>query len=124
MIQHGTPAYEFGGVYLNYVEIGKTLEDLANDDDQYIGDDAFQPFMRYSADFSVRFYDEKIDREKIQAYFDLHRDFFVSKGIESCDDYRAKPLRFKVASLSTTQDRDWILQAVSQRQLVTDIYLS
>jgi hypothetical protein len=124
MIRYGRTAYEFGGVYLHYVEIGKTLEDLSNDDDHYIGADAFQPFMRYSADFSVRFYDECIDMSKIEAYFNQHRDFFVSRGIQSCDDYRARPLRYKVASLIGNHDRDWILQSVSQRQMITDIYLS
>lgn len=45
-----------GTIFLNYVEIGKTLEDLAIDNDQYIGPDAFQPFRHYSADFVVKFY--------------------------------------------------------------------
>jgi hypothetical protein len=38
---YGDKQIKFGTVYLNYCEIGKTVEDLANDNDKYIGDDAF-----------------------------------------------------------------------------------
>jgi hypothetical protein len=53
--QYTESQIKFGTVYLNYCEIGKTAEDLANDNDKYIGDDAFQPFDHYSADFNVQF---------------------------------------------------------------------
>jgi hypothetical protein len=42
--QYGTTNPPWGSVCLNYCEIGKTLEDLARDNDCYIGDDAFRPF--------------------------------------------------------------------------------
>ena len=35
---------QFGTIYLNYVEIGKTVEDLAYDNDRYISQEAFRPF--------------------------------------------------------------------------------
>ena len=47
-----------GTIYLLYAEIGKTLEDLSVDNDQYIHDDAFKPFSHYSADFCVKYYDD------------------------------------------------------------------
>lgn len=124
MIQHGRLSYEFGGVYLNYVEIGKTVEDLAYDDDAYIGDDAFQPFLRYSADFNIRFYDSIADIARVYRYFEQHRSFFEQRGITSFDDYRAMPRRYKVAQLRLTTSREMILQSLSSRQHVTDIYLS
>ena len=49
--------YNFGDLYLNYVEVGKTLEDLVRDNDEYIDDDAFKPWNYYSADFTVRLSD-------------------------------------------------------------------
>ena len=122
--QHGRLVYEFGGVYLNYVEIGKTLEDLSTDDDQYIGDNAFQPFLHYSADFNVRFYDEMADVARVYRYFEQHRDFFESRGINSWDDYRCKPYRFKVAQLQSDLDRDEIIARISKHQRVTDIYIT
>jgi len=70
-----------GTVFLNYAEIGKTLEDLAFDNDQYIKPGAFQPFRHYSADFVVRFYEQtpKQAQEKraiIDAYYRSQRAFF------------------------------------------------
>jgi hypothetical protein len=70
-----------GTVFLNYAEIGKTLEDLAFDNDQYIAPGAFQPFRHFSADFVVRFYEQTPEqaREKraiIDAYYRSKKHFF------------------------------------------------
>ena len=70
-----------GTVFLNYVEIGKTLEDLAFDDDQYIAPGAFQPFRHYSADFVIRFFEQTAaqaaeKRAIIDAYYRDHKNFF------------------------------------------------
>lgn len=121
---HGKLAYEFGGVYLNYVEIGKTVEELSIDDDQYIGDDAFQPFSHYSADFNVRFYDQMADVARVYRYFEQHRSFFESRGIYTWDDYRCKPYRFKVAQLRSDCSRNEILARLSKNQHITDIYIT
>jgi len=121
--QYGRLDYEFGGVYVNYVEIGKTLEDLSTDDDQWIGDDAFKPFLHYSADFNVRFYDEMADLDLASRYYNQHRDFFEPRGIFSADDYRVRPYRFKVASLRSPLPKEHILTEISKNQLITDIYL-
>lgn len=121
--QYGRPYYEFGGVYINYVEIGKTLEDLSIDDDRWIGDDAFKPFLHYSADFSVRFYDAHADLVKLNNYFQQHRDFFAKQGIDSVNDYRVLPYRYKVAQLQTDKPRDLVVAELSKNQFITDIYL-
>jgi len=86
------PAVKFGTVYLNYVEIGKTLEDLTIDNDKYIGDDAFRPWHYYSADFSVKFWqdDPLLISElnaKIKQYYHEHKEFFESRGY-NWGDYR------------------------------------
>lgn len=76
-----TNEHKFGTIFLNYVEIGKTLGNLADDQDDYISPEAFKPFKRYSADFVVRYRatDPLLIKErnaKIQAYYEQHRDFF------------------------------------------------
>ena len=78
---------KFGTVYLNYVEIGKTLEDLAIDNDQYIGENAFRPFKHYSADFVVRFWDSDNRQHQQQTleYFTQHQDFFKQQGYTWAD---------------------------------------
>ena len=70
-----------GTVFLNYAEIGKTLEDLAFDNDQYIAPGAFQPFRHFSADFVVRFYEQTPEqamekRAIIDAYYRGKKSFF------------------------------------------------
>jgi len=79
--QHFTNRYTFGTVYLNYAEIGKTLEDLALDNDTYISNEAFRPFKYLSADFHVKFFDTtKVQLtahdQKVELYFHKNKDFF------------------------------------------------
>lgn len=76
-----TEEWNYGTVMLNYVEIGKTLADLAVDNDKYIKPQAFQPFKHYSADFTVKFWNTdplqiNAKRAKIDTYYDDNRDFF------------------------------------------------
>jgi hypothetical protein len=77
------PTIKFGTVYLNYVEIGKTLDDLAIDNDQYIGDAAFQPFRHYSADFNIKFYDRQNDQYDVilKEYYNSHSNFFKQHNL-------------------------------------------
>jgi hypothetical protein len=118
--QHGKLQTDWGGVYLNYVAIGKTLEDLYNDRDHYIGDDAFQPFYHYSSDFVVRFYDQQPDLAEIAKYYFQHQDFFVRHGIDSPGHAWALPYSFKVGQLRDC-NRDRVLEAIRPRQHITDI---
>ena len=114
---------EFGTVYLNYCEIGKTTEDLANDNDKYISDDAFRPFDHYSADFNVQFRDQDLtDRYgKIQKYIDQHRDFFVARGITNVYNTQARPVRLPVADLVNHSNQEQILAQIAERQWVQQV---
>ena len=123
MQQYGTMQIAFGTVCLNYVEIGKTLEDLAHDQDKYIDDSAFRPFNHYSADFVIAFYDcdhsEKLP--VMQQYFSEHQNFFESRGIQSINDVRVLPLRFPVADLVDQRSPDQILELIKQHQYVKTV---
>jgi len=118
--QYGDWRLQFGTVYLNYCEIGKTAEDLANDNDKYIGDNAFKPFSHYSADFNIQFHDQDLtDRYgKVQKYIDEHFDFFVARGITNVYNTQARPLRFPVADLIYNSNRDQLLADIASRQWV------
>jgi hypothetical protein len=78
---HFTNKYTFGTVYLNYAEIGKTLEDLSLDNDNYISEEAFRPFKYFSADFNVKFFNtsdnelQELNRT-IENYFNKNKLFF------------------------------------------------
>lgn len=121
--QYGSWDIKFGTVYLNYCEIGKTVENLAHDNDKYIGEDAFRPFSHYSADFNVQFYDRNLTEiyGSIQNYIDQHRDFFLVHGITSVYNIKAQPLRFPVAQLEYNTSQEQLLFEIAQRQWVYNI---
>ena len=126
LLQYGTLNPKFGSVCLNYCEIGKTLEDLTQDRDNYISDEAFRPFNYYSADFNVRLHEETVaySAEKchrMQVYFNQHIDFFHDRGYNSYRDLRLLPLRFPVAQLIETMPREQLLREIQLRQLVTKV---
>jgi len=129
MIQkYGTLNPPFGTVCLNYCEIGKTLEDLTLDRDNYISDEAFQPFHHYSADFVVRMHKETTHylTEKLvrmQNYYNQHREFFFERGFKTFQDPRLLPLRFPVAELIETLPQDQLIQEIAQRQRITQVSL-
>jgi hypothetical protein len=125
--QWGRVGREFGGVYLNYCEIGKTMIDLARDNDCYVGDNMFLPFNHYSADFVVSFYDTTADeiasnQRLIDHYWSDRRDFFESQGVTSSRHWKAQPLDFKVAQLiCSTEDKCRIVEEITTRQWVEKI---
>jgi len=124
----GTLNPKFGSVCLNYCEIGKTLEDLTQDKDNYIGDEAFKPFNYYSADFNVRLHEETIaySAEKIarmKEYYLEHLNFFHDRGYPTFQNPRLLPLRFPVAELVETMPKEQLLKEIQQRQLVTKVYI-
>jgi hypothetical protein len=120
MRKYGTLTTKFGTICLNYAEIGKTLENLSMDRDNYISDSAFKPFSHYSADFVAYFYDldqtEKLNSMK--TYYEQHRDFFINAGIESFNDPRALPLKFPVAELIGNVE----LSDIGCRQHINRVY--
>lgn len=120
---YGDWKIRFGTVYLNYCEIGKTIEDLAHDNDKYISDNAFKPFSHYSADFNVQFYDRDLSEVygSVQRYIDQHQDFFVAHNIKSVYNVKAQPMRFPVADLVYTGSREELLFKIAQRQWVQHI---
>jgi hypothetical protein len=115
---HMVDTWDAGTVCLNYCEIGKTLEDLASDADDYIGSSAFQPFRHYSADFVVRFGAQtarqaEANRAKIYAYYQQHKEKFGPWQVSYTYG------QFAVADLEGKLDLD----AVASRQMVQSVKL-
>lgn len=126
--QYGTLNPAFGTVYLNYAEIGKTLEDLAQDNDIYIADDAFKPFSHYSADFAVRFAD--VDQPAIdnklrvmRAYYDKNKRFFCERGYHLFESPELLPYRLPVAQLSTKISAPQLIELIRQQQYIKQVYI-
>jgi hypothetical protein len=121
--KYGLLKVPFGTVCLNYVEIGKTLEDLAHDNDQYISDDAFRPWQRYSADFFIPFFDidnsSKLD--SIEKYIQQHQEFFIARGIANVYNVHALPMRYPVADLQDNRTPADIISLIAQRQHIARV---
>ena len=118
---------EFGTVYLNYVEIGKTLDDLANDNDQYIFDSGFRPWCHYSADFNIKFWssdDRQIreNRAKIKQYYDAHIDFFKKKQLPWGHPYLTSG-NIPLADLQYTGAKKELLKELESHQQVKEVIL-
>lgn len=125
---YGELSPKFGTVCLNYAEIGKTLEDLTQDQDEYIADDAFKPFSHYSADFVVRFFTESkpaVDAklQRIKDYYNKHIDFFNRRGYNTFNDPVLLPYQLPVARLETDLTQDQVLRQIQQRQHITRVYV-
>lgn len=123
LAQWGETQIQFGTVYLNYCEIGKTVEDLAHDNDEYIGEDAFRPFGHYSADFHVAFFNHDLSFKEpgMQHYIDQHQDFFLAHGITSVYNAIAQPLRFPVADLKYAGDTKELITQIARQQRVLEV---
>jgi hypothetical protein len=111
---------KFGTVYLNYVEIGKTLEDLAHDNDQYIDSEAFRPFRHYSADFNIRFWtddDRQIEENRsiVNAYLLKNKQFFETHD-------RGPMGSIPLADLED-EDENEVLSLLESRQYVKSVLL-
>ena len=121
--KYGTAEVTFGTVYLNYCEIGKTVEDLAQDNDKYIADEAFKPFDHYSADFNVQFGNRSLLNKyaDVDNYIRQHRAFFLAHGIENVYNIKAQPLRFPVADLEYSGNKKNLLEKIAQRQHVQQV---
>jgi len=118
-----TDIYKFGTVYLNYVEIGKTIEDLAVDNDQYIADEAFQPFTHYSADFGVLYADsdrQQVDQRRtlVRDYYLNNSEFFLQRGLHAEHPY-LKIGKIPLADLDSSPDD--VLQLLRTRQYVKSV---
>ena len=120
---HGELEVKFGTVYLNYCEIGKTVEDLAHDNDIYIGDDAFRPFGHYSADFNVAFYNQDLNQKLsgMQQYIEQHQEFFLAHSIENVYNVQALPLRFPVADLEYAGTQEQLISQIRSQQHVREV---
>lgn len=125
--RYGSINPRFGTVCMNFCEIGKTLEDITNDNDNYITDNTFKPFNHYSADFVVRLWrddDQVIARriDNMKTYFQRHRAFFAERGYKEFEHEKLIPYRLPVAQLITDLTEAELIAKIEPRQHVEKIY--
>jgi len=124
----GVNNIRFGDVCINYCEIGKTLDDLAVDEDNYVSAEAFQPYKHVSADFKIIFHEfaqNRIDDRlnKMKEYYARHIDFFQKLGYNSFYDPRLMFLFFPVAGLVENMPKEKLIDELRTRQQVMRVYL-
>jgi hypothetical protein len=122
MGRYGNLRPDFGTLLLGYAEIGKTLEDLTNDDEE-ISELGFKPFDHYSADFSAVFFQESPEEinhklRLMKTYYFRHKDFLLSKGYNDFNHPRLLPYRFPVAQLIENAPRKQIVEQIAKHQYV------
>jgi hypothetical protein len=120
-----TNCFTFGGLYLNYVEIGKTLENLMRDNDQYIHQDAFKPWNYFSADFKVIFKDTNPIHAKnsitdCKNYFEKNKTFFSNQSYKSLTN-QLKPGAISLGQLVYNESKDSIIEKIKKHQFVQSV---
>lgn len=120
--QYFETTIKFGTVYINYVEIGKTLYDLMMDNDSYIDPSAFQPFKHFSADFVVHFWNGTQQNlvQDLEIFYTKHKEFFNKLGYTW--EFLFKSIgSIPVADLESSLD---VLASIETRQFVKAVHFS
>ena len=125
--EHFTDFYEFGTVYLLYVEIGKTLQDMSIDNDDHIGDEAYKPFRHYASDFVIRYFGTSHEtwnnyRKLFRKHYEENQDFYDARYNYS-HIYNI-PGNIPLAKLQTHLSPEEVVAEIQKRQFVSNIELS
>ena len=124
-----TNEYEFGTIYLNYCEVGKTLEDMCKDkefdDHSYAAAEAFKPFDYITADFHVKFFNSdphlcQVRDEEMWDCFDKNAEFFTNRGYTKYDKRLSSGL-LPVANIATELSNDEIINILKDHQYVSNV---
>ena len=122
--EHFTDFYEFGTIYLLYVEIGKTLQDLSMDDDHHISAEAYKPFIHYASDFVIRYFQSSPEswiafRKHFKKHYDGNKEFYDARYPYSHPYNR--PGNIPLAKISTYLSPKEVVEIIRQRQHVNSI---
>ena len=124
--EHFTEFVEFGTVYLLYVEIGKTLQDMALDDDDHIGDEAYKPFRHYASDFIIRYWGMTVEsinkyHRMYKEHYDENKEFYDSRYNYS--HIYNRPGNIPLAKLQTHLSPIEVVTEIQKRQFVSSVTL-
>ena len=125
--EHFTDFYEYGTVYLLYVEIGKTLQDMSIDNDDHISDEAYKPFRNYASDFVIRYFGTSHEtwnnyRKLFRKHYEENQDFYDARYNYS--HIYNRPGNIPLAKLQTHLSPEEVVTEIQKRQFVSNIELS
>jgi hypothetical protein len=123
--KHFSLTEQWGDLNINYCEVGKTLVNLYQDEDQYIDPQAFKPLHNYSFDFTVRFTDKDVNyyndlSNNVWEYFDDHSTFFLSQGFEKFDP-KLSVGSITVGRLAQKHSKNQTIFQISRHQKIKEI---
>jgi hypothetical protein len=123
--QHFTDMFEFGTVYLLYTEIGKTLQDMAIDNDHHMQPTAYKPFRHYSADFVVRMFGLSHQtwvsmRKLYKKHYDENEAYYLNHGYDYSHPFN-RPGNIPLAKLIPTPIN--VIEELAKRQYVKSVKL-
>jgi len=123
--EHFTDYFEYGTVYLLYVEIGKTLQDMAIDDDDHIGEEAYKPFRHYASDFVIRYWETSVEsinkfRKIYKAHYDANETFYEYNYSHPYN----RPGNIPLAKLQTHLSPLQVVTEIQKRQFVSSVKLT
>ena len=114
----------FGEVYVNYCEVGKSLWDVFKDKDTIVGDENIRPLKWYSADMMIYFMNGSY-RTKIQKFWhwwDTQSEFLSELGFIKYDK-RLSIGHIPVAKLVTDRDPEEIVLAIAKFDKINRVYI-
>lgn len=122
--EHFTDLYEFGTVYLLYVEIGKTLQDMSIDNDNYISPEAYKPFRHYASDFVIRYFKSSNEswikfRKIFKKHYDENKEFYDNRYNYS--HLYNRPGNIPLAKIQTHLSPKEIIESIKNRQYCSRI---
>ena len=125
--EHFTEFVEFGTVYLLYVEIGKTLQDMALDNDDHIGDEAYKPFRHYASDFIIRYWGMSVEsinkyHKLYKQHYDENKEFYDSRYNYS--HIYNRPGNIPLAKLQTHLSPIEVVTEIQKRQFISSVKLT
>lgn len=114
----------FGEVYINYCEVGKSLWDVFKDKDTIVGDENIRPLKWYSADMMIYFMNGSY-RTRIQKFWrwwDTQSEFLSELGFIKYDK-RLSIGHIPVAKLVTDRDPEEIVLAIAKFDKINRVYI-
>lgn len=122
-----TMQHEFGEVYLNYAEVGKTLMSVWRDKDDVVGDSNIKPQRFFNAAFSIPFFEttkEQEDRQLTAFYkwWDENEDRLSNLGFTKGDPKNAIN-HICIAKLNTKLPRELIIDMIATHQTISRVTL-
>jgi len=114
----------FGEVYINYCEVGKTLWDVFRDADGIIGDHNIRPLKWYSADMKICFFNNshKSKINKFWQWFDENSSFLNKLGFIK-HDKKLSLGNIPVAHIITDKPKSEIISNISKFKKINRVYI-